>query len=388
MIIYDLETKTFNNKVDSQQDRLKVFAYKNTTTGESGCLFHTERSKIQHLLLLPDTKVGFNNWRYDDVILRREGYQINGEIRDLYYEMRNLTRDDGWTLPSYSLANICKTLGISNKQNGFDYSLLLEDKTIKSNWEIIEKYALQDIKCTEELLLFVDSYRGAFKLFKPIKELKGVTNIHIKIKPLTTQGNASYHNPLLVKFLAKYNLGLEEDTSNIKINANSIKENTMVKSSLNDNFESDIQRVHVADDSYKAQVVGIGNPYETTNQSGNKQEKFVVSFKLEEKKSDTGEDLVVPMFPTTTNSPARGKYSASKLNLFLALLKKDEEFEKYWNEGENPPAKKDAEKQKDLFTSWMTDNFVGKKFRLFTKTINPNEKEKMYSTVDRVVEAL
>lgn len=160
-IIYDIETSTHDG-IDASKNRLRIFAYYNTITGESGILRETERDKIKKILLSHDVKVGFNNKAYDDIILRREGYKINGLILDLREIIKKKSPVMSVKFKSYSLKNICNTLGLNLKSDDMNYEWLNDDLLIEVNWIKIKEYTAQDIKITKELWEYINEYFAAF----------------------------------------------------------------------------------------------------------------------------------------------------------------------------------------------------------------------------------
>jgi DNA polymerase elongation subunit (family B) len=157
VIIYDIETSNVGG-VDANTNRLKVLAYYNTETGEFAVLREHDKDRIKEITESFDVKVGFNNKAYDDVILRREGYRINGTIIDMYQIIKHREPIMKYKFKSKNLKNICKVLGLDTKSDDIDYSWLNSEETINENWEKIKKYIKQDIKITTELWEFLVDY--------------------------------------------------------------------------------------------------------------------------------------------------------------------------------------------------------------------------------------
>lgn len=173
VLIYDIETKTYG-KPDSSKDDLRIFGCYSYKTNKSYVL--TSKEQIQKIINSHKFLVGFNNIRYDDPILKREGIKLDYKIIiDLFkiFEQRaggikikaGMLKD---LLMEYKLDYITKTLGLTTEESGkkqIDYNLFKKDVWTPEEKEEIIKYTKRDIEITKKLFDWVETYFEGFKDF-------------------------------------------------------------------------------------------------------------------------------------------------------------------------------------------------------------------------------
>jgi hypothetical protein len=135
-----------------------------------------------------------------------------------------------------------------------------------------------------------------------------------------------------------------------------------------------IARAYVEEDTYKARLVSIGDPFLSTGYDNKEKEKFVIKFQLTEDM-----DKFIPMYLTTKISKGDGEYSNSKLYDLLDSAKLIDKFKILLEALEE-------DKDKDIaIMHFLRKHLTLKEVKILTKTANKNDKEKRYSVVEKVV---
>jgi hypothetical protein len=148
-IIYDLECATLGRGPNPYTNVMKLFGYLNTETGECKILRYGEVDAIQAILNMPDDKVSYNGRSYDNIILRKAGFQIKGRHIDLC-DIARLKKSE-LNVRSVSLKNVGVALNLEVEKGDVDYSIFNDDELIEKNWDVIAKYLLADLQMTSKI---------------------------------------------------------------------------------------------------------------------------------------------------------------------------------------------------------------------------------------------
>ncbi len=95
-IAYDIETPSGKEEDDDPEDTRHVISIQFSIAPESGIFMPWHEPflfYIRKILASPNPKVGANNWRFDDPILRAQGYEINGPSHDLRWAWKHFQPD-------------------------------------------------------------------------------------------------------------------------------------------------------------------------------------------------------------------------------------------------------------------------------------------------------
>jgi len=165
MLIFDIETKTFNGEVNPQNDELRYIGFYEYEKNKYSFYSYKERDKIKSIFKEHKVIIGFNSHFYDEPILKRAGiWNPNHTHLDLYKIIKKRESLLGCQNESKSLKNLARFFKLADNKGDLDYNLLKKDINTKEEIELIKKYTLQDIKVTKELFDYVSDY------FKPFKE--------------------------------------------------------------------------------------------------------------------------------------------------------------------------------------------------------------------------
>ncbi|MDP2692225.1 MAG: DNA polymerase domain-containing protein [bacterium] len=174
ILIYDIETTTHK----TEEAKIRFFGYYSYSEKKTEIIEIKNQADIDRVKAIIDSHeylVGFNNIKFDNVILERHG--INFRRRNIVdmWDMLAPKSKGGrgrhaiiWkTNPprNYKLATIVKMLGLGTKKNEtFDYQLLqkTEPYTSKELSHIID-YTKEDILITRNLFEYVYNYFWDFK---------------------------------------------------------------------------------------------------------------------------------------------------------------------------------------------------------------------------------
>ena len=166
VLIYDVETKWYGN-YDTREDELRTISLYDVEEKKMFFYTYKQKDEIQRLFDQHKIIIGFNNWAYDDPIIKKAGIDLRYHINiDLYEVVKKRGRYIG--LPegtSLSLSNIAKKLGLTQNKTSFDYKLLLKDEWTEEEIKLIREYNEQDVRVTTEL------YEKLIIFFERFKEL-------------------------------------------------------------------------------------------------------------------------------------------------------------------------------------------------------------------------
>jgi len=178
-LIYDIETKTFG-KPDADKDQFKVFGCYSYKTEKYYYL--TKSADIQKIINDHKYFVGFNNVKYDNPILIREGidfkYKIIVDLMDIFIKraggMKIKKGMLGDLLMKYSLDFITKTLGLVDEESGkkdIDYSIFNKNVWSADERKEIIEYLKRDVEVTKKLYEWIEDYFADFVNYVDDKDI-------------------------------------------------------------------------------------------------------------------------------------------------------------------------------------------------------------------------
>jgi len=184
VLIYDIETETFGARPNAKVDKLKIFGFYSYKINKYCLIPFTDKEAIQKVINNHKFIVGFNNEKYDDPILEREGisleYKRKIDLRKII-KMRagSMITEKGMlgnVLMKYSLDYITRFLDLVDDKSAkgeMDYNILKKNKWTPEEVKEIKEYTIRDLEITKKLYEWVSNYFDAFKDFVPKKDIEG-----------------------------------------------------------------------------------------------------------------------------------------------------------------------------------------------------------------------
>jgi len=194
ILIYDIETATAGSRPNPIKDIFKVFGGRDGETGEY--FYLTNLDEVRDLINKYDILVGFNNVKYDNVVLFNNGlhdimkpdfenekaifnYKTNVDMFDTFKKRAPAMKVKkgmlGNLLMSYSLDFISKTIGIVDDSDGkikdFDYSILKKPLWTVEEYDYIIEYLKRDLEVTHKMFEWLKDYFDTFKQFVSQKDI-------------------------------------------------------------------------------------------------------------------------------------------------------------------------------------------------------------------------
>jgi DNA polymerase elongation subunit (family B) len=131
---------------------------------------------MQKLITGHKILIGFNNYDYDNVVLKRHGINLDYKIIiDLMAVIKKratiINIEKGLLsdlLVHHSLDFITKLLNIVGEEDGkikFDYSLMNKEQWTAEEMKTIKEYTVRDIEITKKLYEWLENYFGVFKQY-------------------------------------------------------------------------------------------------------------------------------------------------------------------------------------------------------------------------------
>jgi len=205
-LIYDIETST-DGMPDPKKDGLKFFGCYSYITDKYYMFTNTD--DIQKMINKHKYIVNFNGKRYDDIILKRYGINMEYKIiLDLYDILKpgkgtkgraliiqikkGLLKD---LLEKYSLDFITKTLGLTDENNGkekIDYTIFNKNTWTKDEKLLIMRYLKKDIELTKKLYEWLEKYFDPFKDFLNEEDIR--KKVYINSSPAKLGYKAICHS--------------------------------------------------------------------------------------------------------------------------------------------------------------------------------------------------
>ena len=178
VIILDIET----NSLDTDTAIARVVGVRTNKSQKVHCIWAHDFDKLRKAIRKAEHVVTYNGNKFDIPVLMNSANKlfkyessIMGKHLDLYDVVTAREQTFGVKfLDGFSLDAVCKTLGLSRKQDDFDYKLLYKeyDELTSQEVELIEKYLTQDINITYELYQFIEDMYAPLAEFLPKKDVK------------------------------------------------------------------------------------------------------------------------------------------------------------------------------------------------------------------------
>ena len=196
----------------------------------------TNKSDIQRVINAHKYLVGFNNKQYDDIILRREGidlnYKITIDLMEIFRKRASSMKIKkgmlGDLLMSYSLDFITKTLDLvdDGSKLKIDFNIFKKNEWTIQELALIKEYLERDIMLTKKLYEWCEEYFESFKGF--------VTEEDVRKKVYLTASTASFTYKVMCK-----ELGLAPEFANVE-NDSEMYEGGYVAYPAGERFEDNI----------------------------------------------------------------------------------------------------------------------------------------------------
>jgi len=177
-LILDIET----NSLDTETAIVRCVGVRTNKSPRVHCIWAHDFDKLRTAIRKCDHVVTYNGNKFDiPVLMNPENnlfkYEssITGKHIDLYEVVVAREQTFGVRfMDGFSLDAVCKTLGLSRKQEDFDYKLLYKeyDELTSQEVELIEKYLRQDIDITYELYQFIEDMYSPLSEFMPARDVK------------------------------------------------------------------------------------------------------------------------------------------------------------------------------------------------------------------------
>ena len=178
VIILDCETSS----LDIETTIVRVVGLRTNKDKRVHCIWAHDFDKLRKAIRKAEHVVTYNGNKFDMPVLLnpvnklfKYESSITGKHLDLYDVVTDRKDSFGVKfLDGFSLDAVCKTLGLSRKQDDFDYKLLYKeyDELTSQEVELIEKYLTQDINITYELYQFIEDMYAPLAEFLPKKDVK------------------------------------------------------------------------------------------------------------------------------------------------------------------------------------------------------------------------
>lgn len=179
VLVYDIETRTYG-KPDPEKDKLKIFGCYSYRTNKYYML--TKIDDIQRVINAHRFLVGFNNEKYDNPIIEREGlnlkYKIIIDLMDVVKKRAGIMKiKEGMLkdlLMTYSLDYVTQILKLVDNDSSkikIDYKIFQKDNWTKEEMQEILVYTKRDIEVTKKLYEWLENYFSAFKDFINVDDI-------------------------------------------------------------------------------------------------------------------------------------------------------------------------------------------------------------------------
>ncbi len=214
-LIYDLECRTPLKKASPEHDIPRLMTAYSYITNKTYIVYTTQEMK--QILDAHKYIVGFNTLKYDNVVLKNNGFSEYFRYNEDFEEAKFVYNENlkgtykkkidmdllavilerasamkikkgmlGDLLMRNSLDYIIKLLGLVDDDNGkidnFDYQLFNKDVWTPEEKARVEEYARRDIEITKKLYEWLEEY---FQPFKPFLNEKDNTNKAYLVTPIS-----------------------------------------------------------------------------------------------------------------------------------------------------------------------------------------------------------
>jgi len=181
VLILDIETKTFNDEVNPDNDVFKLAGYYNYNNKKRGITANL--TELQKEINAAKYIVTFNGKFYDIPILERHGinfkYKYQIDLKEIIKKRAGIIKiPEGRLVDNidyYSLDNILKLLHLSCGKTGMDYSILQKESKdwTEEEKKILAEYLFNDIEITKQLYEWVEKTFESFKMGLSDKDING-----------------------------------------------------------------------------------------------------------------------------------------------------------------------------------------------------------------------
>jgi len=178
VLVLDIEASS----LDTDNAIARVVGVRTNKSPKVHCIWAHDFDKLKKAIRGATHVVTYNGNNYDiPVLINRHNklfkYEssIGGKHIDLFEVVTARESTFGVRFPDgFSLDAVCKALGLSRKQEDFDYALLRKEYDDLTATEIaeIEKYLEQDVNITYELYEFIESMYEPLAAFIPNKDIR------------------------------------------------------------------------------------------------------------------------------------------------------------------------------------------------------------------------
>jgi DNA polymerase elongation subunit (family B) len=183
-LIYDIESATIDGKPDATKDVLKIVGVYSYIDEKLKVIPAIDKEYIKKIFNVHKFLIGFNNKEFDNVILKRFGYDLEYKrVIDLYEIIKKragvMATDKGRLqdiLMEYTLDYITRTLGLVDDETAkdeIDYNIFKKDKWTSEERKDIIKYTKRDLEITKKLYEYIEKYFEPFKEFISQNDIDG-----------------------------------------------------------------------------------------------------------------------------------------------------------------------------------------------------------------------
>ena len=152
--------------------------------------------------------------------------------------------------------------------------------------------------------------------------------------------------------------------------------------------KADVKKYNIPVDTYEGVVKDVSDVFQSPRYKAEgtvDKVAIVVELDLKQKSGDTEENVVVPLFATTTVSKGNPAKNMSPSKLFEVIdgAGRLEDYRKTYKLWEAM----NEEEANNAAVQWLKDNLVGKRVKVLTKKVKKGTPEE-WSAVDKVVKFL
>lgn len=191
ILIYDIETDTKNKSMKTPEEhKLKFFGAYSFINNKYYFYSEKEKNKIQSLITKHKFLVGYNNIKYDNVVLESEKIYLNfKQIIDLYKVIKNrqgvIKFKKGilsYYLKNLKLDTVTKVLNLVSEETGkkdLDYKMLSRDDFNENELKMIKEYTLRDVEITKKLWDWVKKEFEGWKHHLTLEDQKNYKHLSV-----------------------------------------------------------------------------------------------------------------------------------------------------------------------------------------------------------------
>lgn len=193
ILIYDIECATYGSDVcETEKHKMKFFGAYSLHYNKFFLYDWTQKDAIQKLIDFHKILVGFNTKNYDNLILEREGFNLDFKIKiDLFRvieQRQNIIMFKkkvlAYQLNSLSLDSITHTLELTTKNDmkmEIDYKIFDKEEFTEEERIKIYNYTERDIELTRKLFDFIEKEFDSWKVHIETSDAKRL--VHLSCAP-------------------------------------------------------------------------------------------------------------------------------------------------------------------------------------------------------------